>query len=119
MDTSFKRVVGNRCRGRYSALAITVGITALAITVATSDEYWAWSIIPCERPNNAEMVPNVSPVDIRRVVYIASLFGAENSLVTGYTPTIFVPILTARKNRNAAGAATSAGIETNEPARMK
>src|SRR5207247_9933844 len=47
------------------------------------------------------------------------LFGAENSLVTGYTPTIFVPILTARKNRNAASAATSAGIETNEPARMK
>jgi hypothetical protein len=30
-----------------------------------------------------------------------------------------VAILTTRKKMNAAGAATSAGIDTNEPARMK
>jgi hypothetical protein len=47
---------------------MTVGITALAITAATSAEYWPWSIIPCDRPNSEEIVPNVSPVDIRRVV---------------------------------------------------
>src|SRR5262249_17820249 len=43
---------------------------------ATSAEYWPWLMIPRDRPNRAEIVPNVSPVDISSVVYIASLFGA-------------------------------------------
>jgi len=44
-------------------LAIQVGITALAMTVATMRECWLCVMILCERPNSAEMVPNVSPVD--------------------------------------------------------
>ena len=32
---------GNRCFGKNQALAIAVGMTALAITVATRKEYWA------------------------------------------------------------------------------
>jgi hypothetical protein len=49
-------------------LAISVGTTALPITAATSAEYWPWSISPWARPNSAEMVPKVSPVDISSVV---------------------------------------------------
>src|SRR5450759_4535485 len=96
-----------------------VGITALAITAATSAEYWAWSMMWWDRPNSDEIVPKVRPVDISRVVYMASFFGEPNALVTGYTPISFVPILPTNKTRKAAGAATSAGMETNEPARMK
>ena len=62
---------------------MTVGITALAMTVATSEEYWPWSMMPCERPNRDEMVPKVRPVDISKVVYEASLFGEPKSFVTG------------------------------------
>ena len=57
--------------------------TALAITAATSAEYWPVSMILCDRPNREEIVPKVNPVDIRRVVYIASLLGEPKSLVTG------------------------------------
>ena len=60
-----------------------MGITALAMTVATSEEYWPWSIMPCERPKRAEIVPKVRPVDINKVVYMASLVGEPKSLVTG------------------------------------
>ena len=44
--------------------AIIVGITALPITVATKNEYWAWLMIPWLSPKRDEIVPNVSPVDI-------------------------------------------------------
>jgi len=54
------------------AFAIRVGITALAITAATSAEYWDWSTIPFDSPNNDEIVPNVRPVDISSVVYMPS-----------------------------------------------
>ena len=64
-------------------MAITVGITALAMTAATSAEYWLWLMIPCDSPNSEEMVPNVRPVDINNVVYIASLFGEPKNFVTG------------------------------------
>ena len=53
--------------------------------------------MPCDSPNSDEMVPKVRPVDINRVVYIASLPGEPNHLVAGYTPTIFVPTLTTEK----------------------
>lgn len=62
---------------------MTVGTTALAMTVATSAEYWAWLMMPCDRPNKEEIVPNVRPVDISRVVYMPSRFGEPKSLVTG------------------------------------
>ena len=34
---------------------MTVGMTALAMTAATSAEYWPWSMIPRDRPNRAEI----------------------------------------------------------------
>nr|WP_059175816.1 hypothetical protein [Thermodesulfovibrio aggregans] len=64
-------------------MAIIVGITALPITAAIRSEYWVWSIIPCVNPNNAEIEPNVRPVDIRSVVYIPSLCLNLKILVTG------------------------------------
>lgn len=71
----FASVVGNRCLGKKKALAIRVGSTALPITAATSAEYWARSISWCDRPNNAEIVPKVRPVDISNVVYMPSCLG--------------------------------------------
>ena len=62
---------------------MSVGTTALQITPATRIEYCAWSMIPCERPNSDEIVPNVSPVDISSVVYMASGLGDLNILVMG------------------------------------
>ena len=50
-------------------------MTALPITAATSREYWVWSMRPRDRPNNAEMLPKVRPVDINSVVYMASWWG--------------------------------------------
>ncbi len=47
--------------------ATTVGTTALAITVPTTNEYWAWLMILWFRPKSADIVPNVSPVDIMSV----------------------------------------------------
>src|ERR1035438_5408244 len=58
----------SRCRGRKNALAIRVGTTALATTAATTAEYCARVITPCDNPNSAEIVTNVSPVDISSVV---------------------------------------------------
>src|ERR1022692_4283025 len=57
----------SKCRGRKKALAIRVGTTALATTAATRAEYCARVITPCERANNAEIVPKISPVDISPV----------------------------------------------------
>lgn len=96
-----------------------VGITALAMTVATSAEYCAWSMIWCESPKSADIVPNVSPVDMSKVVYMASLLGEAKTRVTGYTPIIFAAIFTASSNANAPGAAASCGTDTKEPARIK
>jgi hypothetical protein len=76
-------------------------------------------MIPCDRPNKDAIVPKPSPVDIRRVVYIASLFGEPKSFIAGKTPTNLVASLTIRKKVKAAGAAISAGIETKVPTRMK
>ena len=64
-------------------LAISVGITALAMTAATSAEYWDWSTMPLVRPNRAEMVPKVSPVYIIKVVYIPSWCREPFARVTG------------------------------------
>src|SRR6266542_6474348 len=58
---------GSRCRGMNQALAIIVGTTALPMTAATRFEYWGGVMIPWLRPNNADMVPKVSPVDIMSV----------------------------------------------------
>jgi hypothetical protein len=58
----------SKCRGRKNALAIRVGTTALATTAATTAEYCARVITPCDNPNKAEIVPNVSPVDMSKVV---------------------------------------------------
>ena len=57
----------SKCRGRKHALAIRVGTTALATTAATRAEYCARVMTPCERANNAEIVPKISPVDISPV----------------------------------------------------
>ena len=40
-------------------------------------------MILCDRPNKEEIVPNVSPVDMRRVVYIPSFAGEPKTFVTG------------------------------------
>ena len=85
---------------------------AVAMIAATKVEYWLLSIIPCDKPNKDAIVPKVSPVDISRVVYMASLAGDPKYLATGYTLTIFVAASTVRKNRKAAGAAIIAGMET-------
>ncbi len=47
---------------------MAVGITALAMTAATRAEYCDSSMILCESPKSAEIVPKVSPVDISNVV---------------------------------------------------
>jgi hypothetical protein len=41
---------GIRWRGRNQAFAISVGTTPLAITAATSTEYWVSSTIECSKP---------------------------------------------------------------------
>lgn len=64
-------------------MAISVGTTALPITAAIRNEYCASLTMPWESPNSAEMLPNVSPVDMSSVVYIDSCRGEANSLVTG------------------------------------
>jgi hypothetical protein len=38
---------------------------------------------PCDSPNRAEIAPKVSPVDMRRVVYIASRLGERYARVAG------------------------------------
>src|SRR5450759_2783062 len=101
-----------------NALAITVGTTALAMTAATSAEYCAWSMISCDSPNSAEMVPKVRQVDMSSVVYIPSLKGAANILVTGKTPVILAATFTSSITRNAPGAASSADTEPTAPHRM-
>ena len=100
-------------------MAIKVGTTALPITAAIKNEYCASLTMPCVSPNNAEMLPKVSPVDISSVVYRPSRRGDLNMRVIGYTPTNLVAIFAASKSRKAIGAATSADTETNDPARMK
>jgi hypothetical protein len=57
-----------------SGFATSVGTTALAMTAATSAEYWDWSMMPLVKPKRAEIVPKVRPVDISNVVYMASVF---------------------------------------------
>ena len=99
--------------------AIRVGTTALAITAATRAEYCPWVTMPCDRPNREEIVPKVSPVDIRSVVYIPSCRGELYARVTGYTPATLVANFATSIIRKAPGAATRAGTETSDPARMK
>ena len=60
-----------------------VGTTALPMTAATRIEYCDWLMMPCESPNRDEIVPKVRPVDIKRVVYIASGSGDLKILVVG------------------------------------
>src|SRR6266852_5866671 len=60
-------VSGNKWRGRKNALAIIVGMTALAITAATKKEYCSGLTNSCVSPYKADIVPNVSPVDIKSV----------------------------------------------------
>src|SRR3972149_3532409 len=60
---------GNRCFGRNAKFAIMVGTTALAMTVATRKEDCPRGPLPWEKPYKAEIVPNVSPVDIIRGEY--------------------------------------------------
>jgi hypothetical protein len=52
-------------------------------------------------------------------VYIPSLCSFPNSFVAGKTAANLVAILPASKTKKTTGEATSAGTETNEPARMK
>jgi hypothetical protein len=56
-DRMSRQNMGVNFHVTFNALAVTVGITALAITAATSAEYWPWSIIPRDRPKRAEIVP--------------------------------------------------------------
>ena len=56
-----------RCLGIKTAFAISVGTNAEPMTTATRCEYCSWDTMPWVRPNSAEMVPNVSPVDMSRV----------------------------------------------------
>ena len=62
--TSDNGVADSRCEGMKNAFAITVGTTALPMTVATRYEYCAWEMMPWLRPKSAEIVPNVRPGDI-------------------------------------------------------
>ena len=64
-DRFFDR--GRRCFGRKNIPAISVGTTALAITVATRNEYCPCVTIPCDNPYSAEIVPKVNPVDMSNV----------------------------------------------------
>ena len=52
--------------------AISVGTTALPITAVTRIVYCCWSMMWFVRPNRAEIVPKVRPVDISSVVYMPS-----------------------------------------------
>ena len=52
---------------------MSVGTTALPITAVTNIVYCVWSMILLVRPNKAEIVPKVRPVDISSVVYMRSL----------------------------------------------
>jgi hypothetical protein len=70
---------GSKWLGRNNVLATIVGVIAVPMMAATKVEYWLLSMIPCDRPNRDAIVPKVSPVDIRRVVYIASLFGERRA----------------------------------------
>src|SRR5258708_3061789 len=79
MTRSDSSVFGSRWRGTNQILAIRVGTTALAITAATRAEYCVSVTMPCDKPNSEEMVPNVRPVDISSVVYIASFRGDRNA----------------------------------------
>ena len=69
--------------------------------------------------NSAEILPNVSPVDISSVAYAASVRGYRKSRVTGQRPSVFVRSFTSNSPPTTAGAAMSAGTDTNDPARMK
>src|SRR5260370_30148735 len=60
-------VSGNKWRGRKNALAIIVGMTALAITAATKKEYCSGLTNSCVSPYKADIVPHVNPVDIKSV----------------------------------------------------
>src|SRR3979490_1146910 len=88
--------------------AISVGTTALLITAVTRMVYFSWSMMWLVRPNSAEIVPKVSPVDIRSVVYIPSLGSKRKVLVSGRMPTNFVAILIARNTTISPAAAATA-----------
>ena len=59
-------VGGTTYNGAY-ANSVATWLHALAMTVATRKEYCPRVTIPWEKPYKAEIVPNVSPVDIIRV----------------------------------------------------
>src|SRR5216684_4593098 len=67
ISSSAKGASGNKWRGRKIALAIIVGMTALAITAATKKEYCSGVTNSCVSPYKADIVPNVRPVDIKSV----------------------------------------------------
>src|SRR3989338_617715 len=97
--------------------AIKVGMTALAMTTPTKIEYWVWSMIPAVRPKTLEMVPKVSPVLIRRVVYILP-FGIYLR-ARKYTPRNFVTIFSAKRIRKRPNAEAIMGTETFRPPTIK
>src|SRR5208283_4047734 len=99
--------------------ATMVGMTAVVITAATRLEYCDKSMMPCFSPNSAAMVPKVKPVDISRLVYMASLVVEPKYFATGKIPPVLEKTLTMKKKTVAPGAAISAGSETSEPTRMK
>ena len=63
----FFGILGRRWRGKKASPAIKVGTTALVMTTATRKEYCSCVTMLCEKSYNAEIVPNVSPVDIINV----------------------------------------------------
>jgi hypothetical protein len=92
---------------------------ALPITAVTSTVYWPRSMMALVSPNSAEMVPNVKPVDISRVVYMPSRGSKRKARVSGKMPTNLVAILMARRTTISPAAPTIAGKSTSEPALRK
>jgi hypothetical protein len=101
------------------ALAMAVGTIALPITVATKCEYCVCVMMLWFSPNNAEIVPNVRPVDIISEYYIPWCPTWLKARTVGTSGTIFETIFAASRMRNTNGLAMRAGTDTKDPARMK
>ena len=94
-------------------------MTAERITVVTRTVYLVWSMYPFDSPKSAEIVPKVSPVDISRVVKLASRRTIPKAREAGQTPANFAPTLTPRKARMRGAPLAMAGSATSKPALMK
>jgi hypothetical protein len=88
------------------------------VTVVIRTENCARSMMPAFKPYSDEIVPNVRPVLISRVVYMAC--GRTNRRLTGRTPTNFAAILTAKKpSSNGIAPSSAVTFTLNPPLRKK